>query len=329
SDACAVFSYRSKLDCDAKKWRLFADVLNDVAIFLEILAPGFPSLFTTIVCVSGLFKSIVGVSGGATRAALTVHQARRDNMADVSAKDGSQETLVNLTGLACSLILTPLISENIVLTYVLYALFTALHLYANYRAVRSVVMCTLNQARLRLLVGDFLRAGKVSTPAAVNSREPLLPDFRQSVSIHLGAPLNTIIHSIFDYQRVLENNSKNYLLGLNKRTGVVCISLREGADSVDMIQAGFHAEIFQHLLHSDVHAFEVGRLTFPRLQKMVTSAQDKRLWDAVAATHLLVDQLFPRLLAEARAVGWKTDRNHLGVDEWRAWWGPGEGKKGR
>ena len=37
-----------------------------------------------------VLKSIVGVSGGATRAALTLHQARRDNMADVSAKDGSQ-----------------------------------------------------------------------------------------------------------------------------------------------------------------------------------------------------------------------------------------------
>jgi hypothetical protein len=35
-------------------------------------------------------KSIVGVAGGATRAAFTQHQARRDNMADVAAKDGSQ-----------------------------------------------------------------------------------------------------------------------------------------------------------------------------------------------------------------------------------------------
>ena len=35
-------------------------------------------------------QSIVGVAGGATRAAMTQHQARRDNMADVAAKDGSQ-----------------------------------------------------------------------------------------------------------------------------------------------------------------------------------------------------------------------------------------------
>lgn len=35
-------------------------------------------------------QCIVGVAGGATRAALTMHQARRNNMADVSAKDSSQ-----------------------------------------------------------------------------------------------------------------------------------------------------------------------------------------------------------------------------------------------
>lgn len=32
----------------------------------------------------------MGVAGGATRTALIQHQARRDNMADVAAKDGSQ-----------------------------------------------------------------------------------------------------------------------------------------------------------------------------------------------------------------------------------------------
>ena len=41
-------------------------------------------------------QSIVGVAGGATRAALTQHQARRNNMADVSAKDGSQVQAVSL-----------------------------------------------------------------------------------------------------------------------------------------------------------------------------------------------------------------------------------------
>ncbi|XP_072341525.1 RUS family member 1-like [Scyliorhinus torazame] len=243
-----AWSKGSTLDCDAKKWRLFADVLNDVAIFMEIVAPAFPPAFTLIVCVSGVFKSIVGVAGGATRAALTMHQARRDNMADVSAKDGSQVLPLSppspphspplipplrspsevgalrvrksfngggghrvvqhrvfgagslgdrwsiLPGLLVSLILTPLVAANIILTYLLYTLFTLLHLYANLRAVRAVVMDTLNQSRLRLLVTDFLRTGRVPLPSSINPREPVLPEFQRKLTIRLGTSLNSVLH---------------------------------------------------------------------------------------------------------------------------------------
>ncbi|KAG8447122.1 hypothetical protein GDO86_014540 [Hymenochirus boettgeri] len=165
----------SRLDCDAKRWRLFADVLNDVAIFLEIVAPVYPSIFTLIVCSAGVFKCIVGVAGGATRAALTVHQAKRDNMADVCAKDGSQETLVNLAGLIVSLFLVPLVSDCLWVTYILFVFLTALHLYANYRAVRSIVMETLNQSRLSIVLDHYLDNGNILDPEAANVREPLLP----------------------------------------------------------------------------------------------------------------------------------------------------------
>ena len=57
-------------------------------------------------------QSFVGVAGGSTRAALTQHQARNNNMGDVSAKDGSQETLVNLLALICSFIFIPVITQS-------------------------------------------------------------------------------------------------------------------------------------------------------------------------------------------------------------------------
>ena len=37
-------------------YRLVADILNDVATFLELLAPLFPTLFLYIVCVASLSK---------------------------------------------------------------------------------------------------------------------------------------------------------------------------------------------------------------------------------------------------------------------------------
>uniref|UniRef100_A0A3B3TEQ7 RUS family member 1 n=1 Tax=Paramormyrops kingsleyae TaxID=1676925 RepID=A0A3B3TEQ7_9TELE len=183
----------SKLDCDAKKWRLVADVLNDIAMFMEILAPSFPACFTFIVCIAGILKSIVGVAGGATRAALTLHQARRDNMADVSAKDGSQETLVNLAGLLVSLVLIPLVTNNALLTFVLFFSFTVLHLLANYKAVRSIVMETLNEARLSILLHQYLHDGRILSPSEANSREPVFLEFRRRVPIKFGVKFGDLI----------------------------------------------------------------------------------------------------------------------------------------
>ena len=52
-------------------------------------------VFGFLVEADGL-QAVVGTAGGATRAALVQHQARRDNMADVAAKDGSQVTTKQL-----------------------------------------------------------------------------------------------------------------------------------------------------------------------------------------------------------------------------------------
>lgn len=107
--------HRTELDIDSKKWRIRADVLNDLAMGIEIFVlPQFLDQATYILCGTTTMKAIVGVTGtrksmpflffiltvsfpgGATRSALTQHHAIRGNMADVSSKDSAQETFVNL-----------------------------------------------------------------------------------------------------------------------------------------------------------------------------------------------------------------------------------------
>jgi len=64
------------LDTQCKKWRLRADALNDLAIFIELLLgmPWVKQFSIIILSFSSCAKSIVSVAGGATRAALTQHQ---------------------------------------------------------------------------------------------------------------------------------------------------------------------------------------------------------------------------------------------------------------
>uniref|UniRef100_A0A8D3A897 RUS family member 1 n=1 Tax=Scophthalmus maximus TaxID=52904 RepID=A0A8D3A897_SCOMX len=287
----------SKLDSEAKKWRLFADVLNDIAMFMEILAPYFPACFTLIVCTAGIFKSIVGVAGGATRAALTVHQARRDNMADISAKDGSQETLVNLAGLLISLTLIPLVTDNAVLTLSLFFLFTILHLFANYKAVRSVVMETFNEARLSIVLQQYLRDERILTPLEANQREPVFLEFRKTVPIRLGVRLQEVIQSPEELQLATKKNNMPYLLGV--RNGCVCICLGPEASVHQEIRAVCQA------LNSVKHC-ELVLFLF------------KGHWETVHESHKLMDTIFNAFLKEA--AGWDTKRTLLDWDEWRVQW---------
>ncbi|KAM6914015.1 RUS family member 1 [Lycodopsis pacificus] len=286
----------SKLDSEAKKWRLFADVLNDIAMFMEILAPYFPSCFILIVCTAGIFKSLVGVAGGATRAALTVHQARRDNMADISAKDGSQETLVNLAGLLVSLMLIPVVTDNPILTVSLFLLFTVLHLFANYKAVRSVVMETLNEARLSIVLKGYLRDGRVLSPLEANQREPVLLEFRKTVPIKLGVRLQEVVESPEDLNLALRENNMPYLLGV--RNGCVCVCLGPEASVHDEIRAMCQAVWLSSKL----------------------SPPTQSNWEMVHESHKMMDTIFNPFLKGVEAAGWDTTRTLLDWDEWRVEW---------
>uniref|UniRef100_A0A3Q3D3X5 RUS family member 1 n=2 Tax=Hippocampus comes TaxID=109280 RepID=A0A3Q3D3X5_HIPCM len=269
-------------------------------MFVEILAPFFPAWFTLIVCTSGIFKSVVGVAGGATRAALTVHQARRDNMADISAKDGSQETLVNLAGLLVSLILIPLVTDNPGLTISLFFLFTALHLFANYKAVRSVVMETLNEARLAIVLRHFLRDGYVPTPLETNREEPVFLEFRKTLPIKLGVRLQEVVQSPEQFRLALMRKDAPFLIGITNGCVQVCLSAH--AHTRDEIRA-----MCQAIWLSD---------------RLSPSGRHQDFWEMVHKSYILIDTEFDRFHKGVEAAGWDVTRTLLDWDEWRLEWKP-------
>ena len=76
------FDFQQGLDLDhnCKRWRLFADLANDVAMTMELTAPyiseatgGFLSI-QTVFCLASVSRTLCGVAGGATRTAITQHQ---------------------------------------------------------------------------------------------------------------------------------------------------------------------------------------------------------------------------------------------------------------
>ncbi|XP_077995732.1 RUS family member 1-like [Glandiceps talaboti] len=323
----------TSLDSDCKRWRLFADILNDFALCVELSSPLFPSqYFRFIACFSGLCKSLVGVAGGATRAALTMHQARRNNMADVSAKDGSQETMVNLMGLICGLVVTPMVSTNPQLMWTMFVFFTALHLFSNYRAVSCVVMETINQARLHIMVRDYLWDSGGYTPhlKIVNASEPVVWKQQKITRIKLGTQFNQVVESVGDLEQLLQGRRDvNYLLAVDKNNNIGIV-LHQDCRALDVLKSCFHAEIIDFVIQLAVSNKErpmyrlrdvdslMGQLYALTNQGRGLSRADYT--NIVLVSQSLADQLFPRFVKELENTGWVTDYNLLGPDEWRANW---------
>jgi len=59
------------------------------------------------------------------------------------------------------------------LVWLLYICMTAVHLYANYRAVTAVKMDTFNQSRLHIVIAHWLTSRQVLSVSQANQREPV------------------------------------------------------------------------------------------------------------------------------------------------------------
>ncbi|XP_064459888.1 RUS family member 1-like [Ornithodoros turicata] len=321
----------SNLDYDSKKWRLFADVLNDSAIILEMSSQYFKNYITPILCISSVAKSIVGVAGGATRAALTQHQARNNNMADVSAKDGSQETLVNLAAFLCSLLLLRFLLLNQLLMYTIFVTFTALHIVSNYKAVSCLVMETFNRARFKIVVKRFLEGnGGTMSVADINAAEPVwFSCSSRKVNIRLGAPVSSVGLSYRELCRRTESlaydDRARYLVKLSKheKKGVLSINvvLHEQCTVRDQMEAMFHSFLLEFVLLGNL-AVNAGAPWFSGVRTLEDLAQNPVLHEQqlVALSRAVAKEQFKELWKGIAGSEWRTDYVLFGASEWRAVW---------
>jgi hypothetical protein len=107
-------------------------------------------------------------------------------VAEVAAKEGTQETAVTLCGLALGMLLAPLLNASARAQWASFALLTLVHVVANAAAVQCLALRTLSRTRALLLLEASAAPGSASassssgssslpTPITLRQREPLLP----------------------------------------------------------------------------------------------------------------------------------------------------------
>lgn len=243
-------------------------------------------------------------------------------MADVSAKDGSQETLVGLAGLLVSLLMLPLVSDRPSLSLCCFFFLTALHIYANYRAVRALVIETLNEGRLWLVLKHFLQTQEVLGPTAANRMEPLWTGFWPSLFLSLGVPLHRLTSSVLELQQLVEGHREPYLLRWDQPRNQVQVVLSPMAGPETILRAATHGLLLGALRGDGPLPEELDKL-----RNRVWAGPEKESWVIVRDMHHVLDKLFPKFLKGLQDAGWRTEKHQLEVDEWRATWLPCPEKK--
>nr|XP_028951891.1 protein root UVB sensitive 3 isoform X2 [Malus domestica] len=239
-----TFYQGSNLDSNAKMWRLVADLMNDLGMLMDLVSPLFPSVFVFVVCLGSISRSFTGVASGATRAALTQHFALQSNAADISAKEGSQETVATMVGMAL----------------------------ANYKAVRCLALNSLNPERCSIVLQHFMKTGQVLSPQQISKMEHVLPIWASSwsskktesmhVDVSLGVRVSSLNH--LELKDLLHSAGSHYKKArylLMERKGNICIVMHKDSTATDVLQSFFHANAMasltdkRRILHSESQAW--------------------------------------------------------------------------
>ena len=275
-------------DSYVKEFRLFADLINNLGLTLDMLSPLVPShWFLWVAAASTLCKTMCGMSAGATKGSITQHFAVSGNLADLLAKEGTQETLISLIGMSFGIALakyfqtleeTAQLDPETVGTawkiqWTVFGALTCLHVWANYQAVQRLRLRTLNRQRaeyvLRPLVKQLCmkqpdQEKRKSLPTSLNqisgpqdvqeslaaSTYNMLLPLRWS-RIVLGSSLTQLLASGAQTEQAADIlnlfRDCDYVLWPT-RNGQILVSLLAQADVKTELKAFLHALLVQEML---------------------------------------------------------------------------------
>ncbi|XXG46618.1 hypothetical protein AAC387_Pa02g1419 [Persea americana] len=302
-----TFYQGSNLDSNAKMWRLVADFMNDLGMLMDLVSPLFPSAFALILCLGSLSRSFTGVASGATKAALTQHFSLENNAADISAKEGSQETVATMVGMMVGMLLAHVTMGNPFTIWLCFLSLTVFHMYANYRAVRCLSLFTLNNERSSILLQHFMETGQVLSPQQVSQMEHVLPVWIFCWSSNRVKPLHKHIHLGVRVSSLKHPEMMNFLgaAGSHYKKEKYLLLERGGAIGVVMHKESMAADILQSFIHALVMA----------------SLMDKRKSNSLhAESHLWMAKYYAVFIKKLQLLGWKTERLLSPSVVWRAHW---------
>eukprot|EP00271_Cylindrocystis_brebissonii_P007719 TRINITY_DN21357_c0_g1_i1.p1 TRINITY_DN21357_c0_g1~~TRINITY_DN21357_c0_g1_i1.p1 ORF type:complete len:265 (+),score=43.25 TRINITY_DN21357_c0_g1_i1:65-796(+) len=235
-----------------------------------------------------------------------------------------------MVGMLLGMLLARLTAHRPLALWSVFLALTAFHVFANFRAMRSLCLTSLNLERASILLDHFVRERKALSPQQVPMLEralplpqfpawllPVLPPrftATQRFQIHFGAQLSAL-HRREGWAR-LENlrmlyKAEHYLLVPSPT--VIAVVLHRHVTRAEQLQACVHALVLaRHLAELPAGRAIVG-VDSGRWQAEVVRPAESKAAAWMASSYSV-------FLQEVAVSGWSLEQVLLSPGEWRAEW---------
>jgi hypothetical protein len=207
----------NQFDQHPKRWRMISSIVMDISGFIELLTPLFPKYFIFFASFANIGKNISFLSASASRVAIHKSFTFHENLADLTAKTGSQTILSSLIGSCLGISLSSLISlypESLSypLTASAFLACSSIHLFCMYSSLQFVTIKTLNVFILQHIFSRFLQNDPlqqkfhVISPSEYKKSDPVLSIRSDSwiptshPPIFFGSDLTEIFSTVAEFQ---------------------------------------------------------------------------------------------------------------------------------
>lgn len=141
-----------------KSYRLFADIINNIGITLDMIAPYFEKHFLLLVCIGNIARALCGVAAGAVSSSIFEHWgSKNNNIPDVCSKNNAQHTLISLVGLLMSVKFATYVNFSQRRLWSIYSILTLIHIYANVICMKTLALRSLNISRYTLIIQNLMK----------------------------------------------------------------------------------------------------------------------------------------------------------------------------
>ncbi|XVF71997.1 hypothetical protein PTKIN_Ptkin12aG0085700 [Pterospermum kingtungense] len=277
----------ARMDSEPKRWRILADVLYDLGTGLEVLSPLCPHLFLEVAGLGNFAKGMAVVAARATRLPIYSSFAKEGNLSDLFAKGEAISTLFNVVGIGVGIQLASTLCSSMQGKLVVGPLLSVVHVYSVVEEMRAAPVNTLNPQRTAMIVADFLKTGKVSSPADLRYREDLLFPGRlieDAGNVKVGRALHKVVKpsKLLEWKEIFPEE-KFVLSHGNKWTDMLLEHNATGEDALRGWLVAAYAASMQKSSHEPS-------------ANVLQDAYDK------------MNSIFTPFLCELQVKGWHTDR---------------------